>query len=118
MSTPQTAFSLPQFALYVLASGLEQPGWAETSRDHGCAFQLLENVLPAITLPEELKTAVTQRDARNRAPVWCSEMIAITITERQRDTVKKCLGALLKKQALPPGWATFSLLSAFGLGEE
>lgn len=118
MSTPSTSFSLPQFSVFVLTGALEQPGWAVTSRDHGCAFQLLETVLPAVKLPEELRSCSTQRAARDAAPSWCSQMLAVDITERQRDTVKKCLSTLRDKGALPPGWGTFALLSAFGLADE
>lgn len=45
-------------------------------------------------------------------------MVPLNINERQRDTIKKCLSTLRDKGALPPGWATFALLNAFGLGDE
>lgn len=118
-TTTANAITLPQFAVFVLASALEQPGWAQTSRDHGAAFQLLENVLPECKLPDELRAAMTtQRRARQEFPIWCSEPINLAITEKQKDVIKKCLTNLRDRGALMPGWASYALLAAFGLADE
>lgn len=115
----QGTTTLPQFAVFVLAAALEQPGWAVTSRDHGATFQLLETVLPECKLPDELRARMTtQRQARQEFPLWCSEPIALSISEKQRDTIKKCLQTLRDRGALMPGWATYSLLSTFGLADD
>ncbi len=112
------AVSLPALAVFLLSGALEQPGWATTSRDHGEAFRLLESIIPELKQPDEIAGVRTQREARQKDAAWCTAPHAFEITERQRDTIKKCLTALRDKAAMPTGWASQVLLVAFGLADE
>lgn len=111
---------LPQLAAKALADTLEGAGWAKSPADIVCAGAVLVDVLPEINEPEAVAKAKSQALARKADAAWCdAEITGIRqLTEKERDTCKRCLTFWSEKGALPAGRYTTALLTHFGLGGE
>lgn len=109
---------LPALGAFLLLNAVEQPGWANSARDLNDAFSLmsvLDNI-PEIKNPlPEVKKAANQRIAYKLDKHWCSAIVKITLSDRQRDAARKCLTTLRDQGKIPPGIATAAIMTAFSL---
>jgi hypothetical protein len=104
-------------AAKALLDCLEAPSWSKTTSDIVQSAAILDK-LPDITQPDAVAGSKTQSEARKADPAWCDAEVLLELTEKQRETVKRCVTHWSEKGALPGGRYSAALLVAFGLGAE
>lgn len=109
--------TLPQMSAKGLSEMLEGAGWAKTPQDIVGSAAILDK-LPTITVPENIAAAKSQSAARMADATWCDLEVKFELSEKQRETVKRCLTFWSEKSAISGGRYSSTLLLAFGLGGE
>jgi len=111
--------TLSALAAYLAVNALEQNGWTKSNRElvAGNEVIALLDTHPVLSdVPEEInRPGMTQRLCRDAAPEWCNQSVTLTLTDRQRDALRKCLTALRDSMRLPAGSATTEIITAFAL---
>lgn len=111
-------------ATNLLVSALSniRPGWIESVNDLAISSCLLGGTFGEFDA-KYVPHKVTGRDGKETEievldAAWAKATAEHSFSEKERDTVKRCLTALAKKGTLPPGKPALELLSAFGLTPE
>lgn len=94
-------------AAVLLSSMLIAPGWYEDGVTAARACAILE-------MPELDQDPGERKDGSDELKAWESEVVALELTERQRDTIKTCVEKHAKGGRMPLGRAAGALLRAFG----
>ena len=110
------SYSLPAFAVHLLSSLVEIPGWAKGNRELFAAFEIIQllDELPEIkAAPAGVKRARSQREALDLEGEWCRTPVAFSLTDKQRDSVRICLRSVRDSGQIGAGFATVALLKTF-----
>lgn len=99
--------NLTRSAARLLASMLIAPGWYEDGITAARACAILE-------MPEFDQDPGERKDGSAELESWSAEPVVVTLTERQRDTIKSCIEKHAKRGAMPLGKAAGAIFRAFG----
>lgn len=120
---PKPTLELNYGAINLLKQVLSSLGWYTETSDAYRAGQLLES--PEFELPRPPHDQVLsgspevraeqQAAAERAALAWVRTKVSLECTEKQRETMKRCVESFMKKGGLPAGEVTNRILDQLGL---
>lgn len=102
--------NIKQGSFRILSDLLGSTGWCKTTQDIIVSGGLLAR------LPEE---SIPDRMTVSEFTTWAAKLVAeFTITEKERDTVKKCIKHFVEEGKVPGNKYATELLLAFGYDDK